>query len=134
MPHRGSYKTTALIIVGSIWYLLFINPHDTIGTFRKSDPEAQKIGKTVREHFESCEILAITKYIYGTKIKTLKTSNWSNSSITLSLSNHKSPEGNFEARGTQGSVTGSHYNVVLPDDIITLKDRISKEKYYAFKR
>ena len=124
--HRGSYKTTALIIVGSIWYLLFINPHDTIGTFRKADEEAQKIGKTVKEHFESPEVLAIARHIYGDRVRTLKTSNWSNSSIKLSISRNKSPEGNFEARGTQGSITGSHYNVVLPDDLITLKDRTSK--------
>lgn len=124
--HRGSYKTTAFVIVGAIWYLLFINPSETIGTFRKSDAEAQKIGKTVKEHFESKEVMSIVRHIYGPKVKTLKTSTWSNSSLTLSISRSKAPEGNFEARGTSGSITGSHYNILIPDDIITLRDRTSK--------
>lgn len=124
--HRGSYKTTALIIVGAIWSLMFINADSTIGTVRKSDDEAKKIGKAVKEHFESKELLAIAKYLYDPRIKTLKTSSWSSSSITISIKKSKTPEGNFEARGKSSSITGSHYDIVLPDDLITLKDRISK--------
>jgi len=124
--HRGSYKTTALIIVGAIWYLMFINADATIGTIRKSDDEAQKIGKTVKEHFESKELLLIAKYLYDSKIKTLKTSSWSNSSFTISIKKSKTPEGSFEARGKSSSLTGTHYDIVLPDDLITLKDRTSK--------
>ena len=122
--HRGSYKTTAVIIVGSLWWLLFNNRNSTIGTFRKSDTEAKKICKTIREHCESKELRYISKFLYH--IDNLKTDNWSNASITLSIKKKKTPEGSFEARGKSSSIVGSHYDIVLPDDIITLKDRISR--------
>lgn len=122
--HRGSYKTTAIIIVGAIWYLTFVNYDHTIGTLRKSDTEAQKIGRTVREHFEGPNLRVVYEYLF--RIKSLKTSSWSNSSITLSVKKSHTPEGSFEARGKSTSITGTHWDVILPDDLVTLKDRVSQ--------
>lgn len=122
--HRNSYKTTAILIVGTIWYLLFCNPEATILIIRKSDLDAQKIIETIKQILESKDIQYISRFLYGTE--NLKTDNWSKRSLTIALKKKKTPEGSIESKGTTSSITGSHYDFILPDDIITLKDRVSK--------
>jgi hypothetical protein len=122
--HRNSYKTTSVLIVGAIWYLLFWEPEATILIIRKSDLDAQKIIETIKQLFESKEIQYVSEFLYG--VEKLKTDNWSKRSLTISLKSKKTPEGSIESKGTTSSITGSHYDFILPDDIITLKDRVSK--------
>ena len=125
--HRNSYKTTAILIVGFIWYNLFINSNKTCLFIRKSQDEALKIVKAIKTHLESDNVSYILKGLgllkQGQSIKTL---NWSNSSITLSIKTTITPEGSLDCLGMSGSITGSHYDFIFPDDIITLKDRVSK--------
>jgi hypothetical protein len=122
--HRNSYKTTSILIVGAIWHLLFVNPESTILIIRKSDLDAQKIVETIRQYLESKEITIITDFLYGAK--TIKTDNWSKRSLTISLKKSNTPEGSIDSKGTTSAITGAHYGYIFPDDIITLKDRISK--------
>lgn len=122
--HRNSFKTTSILIVGTIWYLLFYNPNATVLIVRKAETDARKIVLTIRNHFESDLILTFVKCIYG--VTELSTSNWSSASLTLSIKASKTPEGNVEAKGTTSAITGSHYDFIMPDDIITLRDRVSK--------
>ncbi len=122
--HRNSYKTTAILIVGAIWWLLFHNPNETILFIRKAETDAQKILSAIKTHLEGSKVLAIAEEIYG--VKQLKTDVWSNKSIKLSIKTDTTPEGNIEAKGSTAAITGSHYGKIFPDDIITLKDRVSK--------
>src|SRR4030042_327670 len=122
--HRNSYKTTSVLIVGSIWYLLFFNSNATILFIRKKEGDTSKVIRTLRSFFESPEILAITSSFHGTN--SLKTDNWSTQGITISLKKNKPPEGNIEGAGIGGAITGSHYDFIMPDDIITLEDRVSR--------
>jgi hypothetical protein len=123
--HRNSYKTTSILVVGAIWYLLFFRPSDTILVIRKAETDAQRIIKTIKAHLESQKVVDVADKIHG-NIKTLKTQNWSNSSITISIKKTKTPEGSIDAKGTTSAITGSHYDRIIPDDIITLKDRVSR--------
>lgn len=122
--HRNSYKTTSILIVGTIWYLLFFDPNATIVIIRKADTDAQKVVETIKQFFESRDVIYFSHFLYG--IKDLKTKNWSKKSLTLSLKTKKTPEGNVESKGTTSAIVGSHYDFIFPDDIITLKDRVSK--------
>ena len=122
--HRNSYKTTSILIVGAIWYLLFYNPDATCLFIRKKDTDAQRIVETIKQHFESHEVREISKLIY--KTSDLRTDTWSKSSLKLSIKRSKTPEGNIDAKGTSTAITGAHYDFIFPDDIISLKDRVSK--------
>ena len=122
--HRNSYKTTSIIIVGSIWYLLLYNPDVTCLIIRKAQSEARKIVKTISENLEKPECSLLGKAIYNQPV--LKSKKWSVDSLSLSIKKSVTPEGNIDCIGVGGSITGSHYDYILPDDIITLKDRISK--------
>jgi hypothetical protein len=123
--HRNSYKTTSILIVGAIWYLLFFDPNETVLFIRKSDTDAQKIVTTVSRIFTTNQLVkAITEKLY--KVKDITTGNWSKTSITLSIKKSQTPEGSIEAKGTTSAITGAHYGKIFPDDIITLQDRVSK--------
>jgi predicted phage terminase large subunit-like protein len=122
--HRNSYKTTSILIVGSIWYLLYFDPNATILIIRKSDTDAQKIVRTLRDHFQSNKVIGLFNSIYC--VNRLDTDQWSSSSLKLSIKTTKTPEGNIESRGIGGAITGSHYSHIFPDDIVTRDDRYSK--------
>jgi len=122
--HRNSYKTTAIIVVGCVWYLLFYDPNATILIIRKAEQDAQKIVQTIQSHFLNPVIQFLGKLLY--KCDTLQSEQWSRSSLRLSIKTTPSPEGNVEAKGTSSAVVGSHYDFIFPDDIITIRDRVSK--------
>src|SRR5208337_3518037 len=122
--HRNSFKTTSIIIVGSIWYLLFFDCNETILYARKIVEDASKVVATIRDHFESKEIRLLSKFIY--QKDDLRTDNWSSKSITMAFKQTKTPEGNIESRGITGTMTGSHYDKIFADDFVDLNDRTSK--------
>lgn len=124
MAHRNSYKTTSILIIGAIWWLLFNNPDETICFIRKDFTSASTIVNAVRNLFESDAL----RYLMKEKkhIDDIKTKNWSASSLTISIKKIVSPEGSLEAQGITANVTGKHFGKIFADDIITLDDRISK--------
>lgn len=124
--HRNSYKTSSIIILGHIWYNLFINQDKTILLIRKSRDEAWKISKNLKDFYLSKEVEYIAKELELIKRGTLRTENWSNNSFTLASKKTKTPEGSLDVIGMGGAITGAHYDKIFPDDIITIKDRTSK--------
>jgi hypothetical protein len=128
--HRNSYKTTSILIVGAIWYLLFFDPNATILIIRKAEEDAKKVIQAIQKHFLSKEIKYITKQLYG--IEDLKTSRWSALGFTTALKKTITPENTIDCKGLTGNITGSHYDFIFPDDIISRKDRIyPKEREYT---
>jgi len=129
--HRNSYKTTAILIVGALWYHLFYDPNATILFLRKADSDAQKIVKTVTDMCLTKEVIYISQFLYNTN--ELKTETWSKTSAQTTLKTSPTPEGNFEAKGVTSNMTGGHYDFIFPDDIVSIKDRISKTEREATK-
>ena len=122
--HRGTYKTTAVLVVGSIWYLLF-NPEVRILINRKESTGAQSILYEITQHYIQGKMDALYSLAYGDKLnKLVKKSNMD--SLTLSTKTQPTKEGNIEAIGVGGASTGRHYDIILNDDIITIKDRVSR--------
>lgn len=125
--HRNSYKTTSILILGFVWYNIFINQDETCLFIRKARDEVWKIIKAIKNIFESKNVEYIMTELDLIKPgQSIKTDNWSNGSITLSTKRTVTPEGSLDGIGMGGAITGSHYDKIFPDDIITLKDRVSK--------
>ena len=120
--HRNSYKTTAVLIVGSMWYLIF-NPDNRVLLCRKTYTNACSILQAISEHYKRAEMKALYQKLYG--IDDLKLFRDRQDRLNLPTKGRSTPEGNIDAAGIDSSVTGNHYERIHTDDIITKEDRIS---------
>jgi hypothetical protein len=119
--HRNSYKTSSIIVLGIIWNLIF-NPNDTILLVRKSEEKASDTIDEITRYYNSEKLKRFYKNYLG-KDLTVITSN--RKKILLSTKTNTSREANVEVLGMTGNLTGSHYDKILLDDIITMIDRYS---------
>lgn len=120
--HRNSYKTTAILLIGTIWYLIY-NPESTILIVRKEYEGAASILNAISKLYQSTEMQTLYKELGYTGITLTEDKK---DSITLDKKKQVTKEGNIESMGIGGAITGRHYDKILCDDIETLKDRISK--------
>lgn len=123
--HRNSYKTTAIDIVGAMWKLLF-NPQYTILLVREETSNAIAIVLEITDKYKHQNMVALYNELYGIDTFTLKRE--SQKSIVLPTKQEMTREGNIDAAGLGTSLTGRHYMHIHTDDIVTLKDRVSKAK------
>ena len=124
MAHRNSYKTTAVIVVGAIRRLL-INPEDRILITRKIVTDSSAILTEITKHYEGNTLKAIYNKLRGIKNPIRKNNLHS---LTLNTKRRITKEGNIEVIGVGGAVTGRHYEKVVADDIVTIKDRIYRSE------
>lgn len=122
--HRNSYKTTAILIVGTIWWLTFCNPEERILFLRKSWDQAAAVVKSVKMQFESDPIRYLYKSCFD--IDNLRGKDWRDSGFNLVTKENITPETNLTPMGVGGNITGGHYTKIFTDDIITIKDRVSR--------
>ena len=119
--HRGSYKTTCLTIVISIMMML---EHDrNIIFLRKTDADIAEVVEQVHKILVS----PIMQQIYYTLTgKTLEFTSSSKSELTTSA--YAAPRGAAQLLGIgiNGSLTGKHSDLIITDDIVNLKDRVSQ--------
>jgi len=131
--HRNSYKTTACLVVGTIWYLLF-NPETTILIVRKEADGASSIVKSISKLYDLPEMKLLYREMGYSELRKIDDRI---DSITLSLKKIVTKEGNIDSIGIGGAITGRHYDKIICDDISTLKDRVSRaerEKTNGFVR
>lgn len=120
--HRGSYKTTAVTEIGSLWWLLF-HPNDRIGIYRKPYEEAAGSVRVIKEFFEIEAIQAL--FYYAQNIyPSFKQNRQGNIIFNFKKTNTK--EGSLNAYSSIKPRTGSHTDQAILDDFVTLDDRISK--------
>ena len=120
--HRNSYKTTAVLVVGAIWYLL-LNPDTSILIVRKDFESATAILSEITKHYRTNEAL-INLYLnaYGKEpIERLR-----QDSLLLSTKEKVDARSSIEVVSIGGTITGKHYDKVFTDDIVTIRDRTSK--------
>ncbi len=120
--HRNSYKTTSLIIVGIIYYLLF-HPDARIAIIRKTFTEAAKAVRVISLAFENDILLEIFNFAFGIKVKKIIDRE---GEILFNFKQSKTQELSIEAHGLDYGITGAHYDRIICDDVITLRDRISR--------
>lgn len=120
--HRGSFKSTSIKTVGSVWYMLF-NPNDRIFIVQKTYADAADAVATIAKVMEIPEIREIFKFAHGEYPEfTVRREG----KLEFSFKKTKTGEGNITGFGLSSPFTGRHCDFLLADDISTLKDRLSK--------
>jgi len=120
--YRGSYKTTAVVVVGAIRWMLF-HPNERLLLTRKSFKAAAEVTKAISSAMQMREIQELFKQAHG---RYPKAKIDREGDLTYSFKSTITPEGNITGKGIDQDITGHHYDKIINDDIISLRDRISK--------
>lgn len=120
--HRGSYKSTSVLVIGAVRWMLG-HPNDRIAIVRKTFSDAAEVVDTIARVMKRPEIQALWTSLGYPPPKAVVERH---GLLTYSFKTSDTPEGSITAHGLDGSLTGKHYDKILCDDIITLKDRISR--------
>jgi hypothetical protein len=121
---RGSYKTTAVVVIGVIWYLLY-HFEARILICREEYSGARASLEEIWQHYRGEKMASLYKTFFNVELSLPKENS---SCLVLPTKKKVTKEGNIECTGVGGSITGRHYDRIITDDIITLKDRISNAK------
>lgn len=119
--HRGSYKTTDLAVFLAINAL--VHPRENVIFLRKTDTDVTEVIRLVVKIMKSGAYIEMCKALYGIPAKVLKDTA---SEIHTNLYKGKGGASQIVGMGINGSLTGKHADVIVTDDIINIKDRISK--------
>lgn len=119
--HRGSYKTTCLCI--AIALTMIKNPEKNIIFLRKTDTDVTEVIKNVVRILQSDIFQAVYEELTGERLEVLRSTM---NEVTASC--YCAPRGSAQLLGIgiSGSLTGKHADIVITDDIVNLKDRVSK--------
>jgi hypothetical protein len=124
MAHRGAFKTTACSEVGVVNHLLW-HPDDRICMIRETWTEANNTLKTISNYMQSELVQELFRAIHDAyPIATTDR----DGRLVFSFKRSITKEGSVDAYGVDTVPTGSHYDVVLVDDAITIRDRFSRAK------
>lgn len=119
--HRGSYKTTTL----SLFFALhsIIKPNETLLFFRKTGSDVTEIIRQTSNILHSGCLQEITRTIYGKDLILVKDSN---SEISTNLVTTIKGQSQIVGLGIGTSITGKHADIVVTDDIVNVRDRVSQ--------
>ena len=118
--HRGSYKTTTLSLFFAIHAV--IKPNETLLFFRKTGSDVKEIIRQTSNILHSGCMNMIVRILYG---KDLILTVDQNSEISPNLSTTIKGQSQIVGLGIGTSITGKHADIVVTDDIVNVKDRIS---------
>lgn len=121
LAHRGSFKTTCLAI--AIAFLIVIQPNKNIIFFRKTDTDVIEIVLQVKKLLLSDYFKKLVYVLYGVEIILLKESSYE---IDTNLKTSSRGTSQLLGSGIKASITGKHGDIIITDDIVNVKDRISK--------
>ena len=119
--HRGSFKTTCLC--ETIALLMIWHTDQNIIFLRKTDGDVAEVIKTVKRILSTDIMRDIYHALTGGE---LEISRDTSSEITLNI--YSAPRGaaQLQGIGIGGSITGKHADIIITDDIVNLKDRVSR--------
>ncbi len=121
LAHRGSYKTSTLSLLLAIYPV--IRPNESIVFFRKTDDDVTEVVTQAQKIIESGCMQQIIQILYD---KPLRFKKRSGSEIDTNLRTSIKGASQVVGLGIGTSITGKHADVVVTDDIVNMKDRISK--------
>lgn len=121
LAHRGSYKTTDLSLFLAIH--IVIQPNENVMFFRKTDDDVTEVVTQTKKILQSGVMQRIVSDLYGTDLQLLKSNN---SEIHTNLCTSTKGVSQVVGLGIGTSITGKHADIVVTDDIVNLKDRISR--------
>lgn len=121
LAHRGSYKTTDLSLFLALHAV--IKPNENVIFFRKTDDDVTEVLTQSQKIMKSGAMQKIVYDLYDTELQMLKENN---SEIHTNLCTSTRGISQVLGLGIGTSITGKHADIVVTDDIVNLKDRISK--------
>lgn len=127
--HRGSYKTTCLVV--ALWLVVVTQPGRTVGFLRKASNDVEQVMESVARLLYHGITAELSTEIYG---RPLTVTEATSTSVSTDLCCNVSGEPQVSGYGIGGSLTGKHYDVIYTDDIVTLRDRVSRAEREATKR
>lgn len=121
LAHRGSYKTTCISVALALMLILY--PNKGIIFIRKTDDDVIEVVKQVGNILSTPLMQYIVQQLYGIDLEFRQ-----QTAYKIDTNLNTSTKGNVQllGLGTSGSLTGKHADVIYTDDIVNLKDRISK--------
>ena len=119
--HRGSYKTS----VDALFIALntIIRPWDRLLFLRKTDDDVTEVITQVKTMLRSGAMQEIAQALHDAPLTLNKETN-----SEIDTSYHAGVSGASQIRGfgIGASLTGKHADVILTDDIVNIKDRVSR--------
>ena len=119
--HRGSYKTTDLALF--IALNMLIHRSENIIFLRKTDVDVTEVVRLVAKIIRSGAYINLCQIIWGFAPVVLRETA---SELHTNLYKGKGGASQLVGMGVNGSLTGKHADVVITDDIVNIKDRISR--------
>lgn len=123
LSHRGSYKTTCVSI--GIALMMILYPNEAIFFMRKTDTDVIEIVRQVSNILSTDLFKEIVRMIYDVDLFFTDRSAYK-INTNLNVSNKGAVQ--LLGLGINGSLTGKHADIIFTDDIVNLKDRISKSE------
>lgn len=119
--HRGSYKTTCLC--QAIALLMIKEREKNIIFLRKTDADVAEVVSNVLRILQHPVMCQLYKALTGVDLQIVK----SNAS-EITTGAYQAPRGasQLQGIGIGGSLTGKHADIIITDDIVNLRDRISR--------
>lgn len=121
LAHRGSYKTTDLSLFLSIHTI--IKPNENVMFFRKTDDDVTEVLTQSQKILKSGAMQQIVRDLYGADLEFTKENG---SEIHTNLCTSAKGVSQVIGLGIGTSITGKHADIVVTDDIVNIKDRISR--------
>ncbi|KAA3404610.1 hypothetical protein F1904_12050 [Akkermansia muciniphila] len=121
LAHRGSYKTTVLSLFLAIYPV--VRPAENVLFFRKTDTDVTEVIGQAEKILESPVMRKIVRNLYGVDLQLEKATG---SEIHTNLCTSAKGISQVLGLGIVTSITGKHADVVVTDDIVNIKDRISR--------
>jgi hypothetical protein len=123
MGHRGSYKSTSVLEIGALYYLLF-HPNARLFIVRKTYTQAASEVRTISQMMQSDMIEPLFRLAWGEK---WKFSMLRDGMFEVSAKKEKTKEPSVLALGLDSALVSLHTpDVIICDDFIDLNDRISE--------
>lgn len=119
--HRSSYKTTCLSI--SLALIIILLPNKRTLFMRKTDDDVKEIIKQVRNILMHPITQYFVQCIYGVNLKLIVDNA---TEISTNLTTDLKGTNQLVGIGTGSSLTGRHYDFIFTDDIVNIKDRVSR--------
>lgn len=120
LAHRGSYKTTVLSLFLALHIVLF--PNEFVIFFRKTDDDTKEVIKQVGKILASGCVQKIVQILYNRPLEFIKRTD---SEIHTNLCTSIRGSSQLIGLGIGTSITGKHADIVVTDDIVNIKDRVS---------
>lgn len=119
--HRGSYKTTDLALF--IALNMLIHRNENIIFLRKTDVDVTEVTRLVAKIVKSGAYIKLCQIIWGFTPAIVRETA---SELHTNMFTGKGGASQLVGMGVNGSLTGKHADVVITDDIVNIKDRISR--------